>query len=189
MDLCNFRIGNKIYEKKYGSYGITTLHKKHMKIYKDHINIEFIGKKGVLNNCTIWDPKFIPILKKVYKEAQEDRKKSHYIFDVSMNDINDYLDKFSISSKDMRMWNANMIFLKNLDEELKNDKDLTKKKVVAAIKKTALEMHNTATVCKKSYIYKELFDLESGIKFENRVSYEDILKKILKKNKNYKLCL
>ena len=188
MDLCNFRIGNKIYEKKYGSYGITTLHKKHMKIHKDHINIEFIGKKGVVNNCDIYDPKFIPILKKVYKEAQG--KRSPYLFDVSMNDINEYLDKFSISSKDMRMWNANMIFLKNLNEELKNnDGILTKKKVVAAIKKTALEMHNTATVCKKSYIYKDLFDLDSGIKFENDVSYEDILKKILKKNKNYKLCL
>jgi DNA topoisomerase-1 len=30
MDLCNFRSGNKTYEKKYGSFGITTIHKKHV---------------------------------------------------------------------------------------------------------------------------------------------------------------
>jgi len=186
MDLCNFRIGNKIYEKKYGSYGITTLHKKHMKIYNDHIVIEFIGKKGVLNNCTIRDSKFIPILKSVYKKAQ--RERNPYLFDVSMSDINEYLDSFSISSKDMRMWNANMIFLKSLDEEMGNESAITKKMVISAIKNTALALHNTATVCKKSYIYKELFDLECGIKFERGLSYEEIFKKILKKNKNYKLC-
>ena len=49
MDICNFRCGNKIYEKKYGSHGLTTLHKKHIKINKDNIKISFIGKKGVLN--------------------------------------------------------------------------------------------------------------------------------------------
>ena len=37
MDCCNFRCGNKKYEKMYGSYGLTTLHKKHFKFKKDEI--------------------------------------------------------------------------------------------------------------------------------------------------------
>jgi DNA topoisomerase-1 len=39
MDLCNFRGGNKKYEEKYGSHGLTTLHKKHIKIKTNSIEI------------------------------------------------------------------------------------------------------------------------------------------------------
>lgn len=189
MDLCNFRIGNKIYEQKYGSYGITTLHKNHMKIYKNHINIEFIGKKGVVNNCNIYDKKFIPILKNIYEKINE--RKNNYLFDVTMNDINQFLDTFSISSKDIRMWNANIIFLRNLHKELGNNYNgvVKKKIIISCIKKTAEALHNTAAICKKSYIYKELYDIDKIVRFQKKDNYEDILKNILKRNKNYKLCL
>ena len=45
MKICNFRIGNEAYEKEYGSIGITTLQKKHIKFKSDKTIIEFIGKK------------------------------------------------------------------------------------------------------------------------------------------------
>ena len=45
MELCNFRCGNKKYEEKYGSHGMTTLHKKHLVIKKTSIDIDIIGKK------------------------------------------------------------------------------------------------------------------------------------------------
>ncbi len=54
---CGFRVGQMKYYDLYGSIGISTIMKKHIK-YKtgDHsLYIDFIGKKGVQNECTIND--------------------------------------------------------------------------------------------------------------------------------------
>ena len=45
MYKCNFRIGNKLYEEKYGSTGLTTIKKEHIKFKDNKIYIKFIGKK------------------------------------------------------------------------------------------------------------------------------------------------
>jgi DNA topoisomerase-1 len=207
MDICNFRCGNKTYEKKYGSYGLTTLHKKHFLIKSNEIEIDFIGKKGVINNCIIKDKNIQDIIKKMYKLSN---KKDDYIFSVKNNgndknyvsiniqDVNNYLEKFNVTSKDLRTWNANIIFLKNfkiqLDNNitrdyfnLENDKKIKfKKKIVKdAIKDTAISLHHTAFVCKNSYIYKNiLINIEKNDAIINKLShkniiFEDFLKKLL----------
>jgi DNA topoisomerase-1 len=81
MDLCNFRSGNKKYEEKYGSYGLTTLHKKHVKINKNKITIEFIGKKGVNNNCVIKNKSLQNIIEKVYKLSSKD---NNYLLSIKI---------------------------------------------------------------------------------------------------------
>ena len=47
ISLCYFRIGNIKYQKKYKSYGVSTIQKKHITIDKNakKIKIKFIGKK------------------------------------------------------------------------------------------------------------------------------------------------
>ena len=42
---CYFRIGNKKYEKLYGSYGVVTMKIKHLTFRKDGIYVKFVGKK------------------------------------------------------------------------------------------------------------------------------------------------
>jgi DNA topoisomerase IB len=128
MDICNFRGGNKKYEEMYGSHGISTLHKKHIQFKKDGIEINFIGKKGVDNYCLIKDKKINGIIKKLYKLSSssdpylfsikdpETKKKTR----VSVIDMNKYLEDYNITTKDLRTWNANIIFLKNLKKHAKN---------------------------------------------------------------------
>ena len=205
MDICNFRCGNKTYEKKYGSHGLTTLHKKHFLIKSKQIEIDFIGKKGVINNCIIKDKKVETIIKKMYKLSN---KKDDYIFsvknndgnDVSINiqDVNNYLEKFNVTSKDLRTWNANIIFLKNFKTHIDNSitrdyfnldnikKLKFKKKLVKdAIKDTAISLHHTPFVCKNSYIYKNiLLSIEKDDTIINKlihknIIFEDFLKKLL----------
>ena len=206
MNLCNFRSGNKKYEEMYGSYGLTTLHKKHIILKKDFIEINFIGKKGVNNNCLIKDKQIQSIIRNVYKLSN---KRNPYIFsimdnkneviDVSINDLNRYLDEFNITSKDLRTWNANIIFLKNL----RNSKEVIIKKVIKdAIAKTAISLHHTPTVCKNSYLYKDIIkQIESGIDqrdiqgnpflskiYIKNINFETFLIKLLRQNKEYKKC-
>jgi len=200
MELCNFRGGNKIYEKKYGSYGLTTLHKKHIKIKKDSIKINFIGKKGVNNSCVIMNKNVQNIIKNVYKLSSND---DPYIFsiynkeqkiNISINDLNKYLEEFDITTKDLRTWNANIIFLKNLKNEFKKldptyyEENKIKKKIIKeALKKTALSLHHTPAICKSSYIYKDILNkIENNNIIINKllnenIKIEELLCKLLKK--------
>ena len=168
MNQCHFRIGHKHYEEKYGSIGLTTLQKEHIKINKSKIYIEFIGKKKVENKCLLEDKHLASILKKLY------HNKNSYLFsyitenhksrNITVNDVNQYLEEFNITNKDLRMWNANYLFLKFLHQELKkntsfvNTKANKKNIMKHAVEKTAQYMHNTPTVCKSSYICKDIYN-------------------------------
>jgi len=175
MDLCNFRGGNKKYEKKYGSYGLTTLHKKHISIHKSSIEFDFIGKKGVNNKCVISNNKTIQELVKILYNNKT--KNNQYLFsindisEISITDLNSYLNKFDVTTKDLRTWNANIIFLKNFKkiiEELdmkiyaqKTEKQqllIRKRCIREALILTAEALHNTPAVCKSSYIYKKILE-------------------------------
>jgi DNA topoisomerase-1 len=46
MQRTNIRIGSNIYEKLYGSFGLTTLKNKHVEIKGQKITFSFKGKKG-----------------------------------------------------------------------------------------------------------------------------------------------
>ena len=203
MDLCNFRGGNKTYEKKYGSHGLTTLHKKHVKIRPNNIEIEFIGKKGVNNHCVINNPEIQNIIKQVYSIST---KTDPYLFSIRYNDedinisivdLNKYLEEFDITSKDLRTWNANIIFLKNFKREIQNldfkeyesktekqQLKMRKSMIREAIKRTADSLHHTPSICKSSYIFKNIINnIENNPKILNTVinsnNNEELLKKFL----------
>ncbi len=118
MDLCNFRSGQRKMEKKYKSHGITTVHKNHLAIANNKVEIEFTGKKGVNNYCVIQDKPIQDMLKKIYKMSS---KNDPYLFSivnnqgekvyVTIDDLNNYLRPFEVTTKDLRTWNANIIFL------------------------------------------------------------------------------
>jgi len=205
MDMCNFRCGNKKYEEKYGSYGLTTLHKKHFIIKKTSIEIDFIGKKGVRNNCIIKDAVVQTMIKHVYSISTKDDPYFFNIKDeetgekvsISISDVNKYLEKFNVTSKDLRTWNANIIFLTNFKKEVRTLEDsyyeksdigrlnIRKKMIREAVKNVAFELHNTPTVCKSSYIFKSIINnIEDGsinIKefIENKNSSETLLKNLM----------
>ena len=48
LERTNIRVGNSFYEKLYGSFGLTTLKNRHVKISGSQIRFTFKGKKGVL---------------------------------------------------------------------------------------------------------------------------------------------
>jgi len=136
---CGFRIGNEKYLKENNSYGITTLKYSHLKfITPNKIKIEFIGKKGVINKSICKNTNIYNYL--------ISKKNKDFVFDCNSNDVNNYLKEINkeITSKDLRTWNANELFIKFM-----KIKDI---KVNDAIKMVSEKLHNTANICKKSYI-------------------------------------
>lgn len=173
---CGFRIGNKKYEKENNSVGLTTLKYNHLKFENNKITIDFIGKKGV-RNLAYCNHKIInEYLSNKYKITTS---KDDYIFTyginkiITSNDVNEYLKKISnyysdtktntiITTKDLRTWNANTLFitffkkLRRNDNNDNNDNRNIEKIIKKAIEMVAEKLHNTYSICKKSYIDPEI---------------------------------
>jgi DNA topoisomerase-1 len=188
---CGFRIGNKKYEKDNNSIGLTTLKYKHLKFENNTVLIDFIGKKGVRNVATcdnriIYDYLYNAANAAKHANAAKptdaiDNDSYVFTYDsgrvITSNDVNEYLRKAGkagsdiyITTKDLRTWNANTLFLtyykkvrklrsKTEHTEL-NDrymKDM-QKDIKKAIEMVAEKLHNTYSICKKSYIDPKIIE-------------------------------
>jgi DNA topoisomerase-1 len=123
MMLCNFRIGNSANATKYKSYGLTTIQWRHVKLLcNEKVAFSFVGKKGVVNEAVCSDRKVNKILHYMYSTSGIYRDRDHDpVFSISSSHVNDYLKSFShsgtvrdqdISSKDLRTWQANALFMR-----------------------------------------------------------------------------
>jgi DNA topoisomerase-1 len=153
MMLCNFRIGNMKYLKDNGSYGLTTLEWQHIKFSKKQVQIQFIGKKGVLNQSTCGDSDTVRILQKM-KEVEN---RSNRVFSVSSRDVNKYVSNFNpdMTTKDIRTWHANYLYVKYFKQAVKEGHPQDKARTIA-ITRVAASLHNTPAVCRKNYLLPEL---------------------------------
>lgn len=141
LDTCHFRIGNIHYYNNHKTHGVSTLHISHLKFKPREVDIEFIGKKSVLNKCSLKDPLSIRLLKELAKIAK--KAKSDFVFNyfdqgtkkyrlIRPDEVNSYLSKYhsDITLKMYRTWAANQVFL---EEMIKRKKDF--KALDTALKK------------------------------------------------------
>ena len=163
MMICNFRIGNDVDTRgKEKAYGLTTLLWSHAKFINNTVQFEFVGKKGVINKSICGDPYVYNILyrmKNIYNKNKSPTK-SNTIFSVTSSQVNLYLHSYdpNITSKDIRTWMANELYIKYFFENADNEKNFEKRKRNALVR-VALHLHNTPTVCKSSYIFPEFIEI------------------------------
>ena len=155
---CNFRIGNDKYTKDNNSYGVSTLEKKHILERNGNIIINFIGKKGVENECIVRDKKVVRSLKS--KKSQKKKrifsyKKNNKNYNVQSKDVNKYLkDLGDFTTKNFRTWNANLELIKELLYFDEDEKYVMKK----CIENVAFKLHHTTSICKKNYLNPKLME-------------------------------
>ena len=170
IDECNFRVGNEKYTKENNSYGVCTLENQHVKISRDGLTLDFIGKEGVRNTCRVKNKRLTKNLRTRKKTLNKyDRifsyRSNNKYYHVKASDVNKYLKQFGdFSAKNFRTWTANVDLIKELQKETTN----IKKHLTTSFKKVAQMMHHTPSICKKNYINKELMDLyiEQNDKFK-----------------------
>ena len=159
MMLCNFRIGNAKYLKDNGSYGLTTLIWSHIAFTKhNHVRIEFIGKKGVVNKSICGDAGIVAALKRMHRKKTAVTDK---VFRVSSNDVNTYIKTFdkTMTAKDIRTWHANYLFVKFFQEAEAQGLSRAKSRNIA-INRVAENLHNTPAVCKKNYLLPDIIAIQ-----------------------------
>jgi DNA topoisomerase-1 len=188
---CGFRIGNKKYEKDNNSVGLTTLKYKHLLFQDDKLVIDFIGKKGVRNVAECDNKRIYEYLYQKANAANADNAANAYIFSydgdkvIRSSDVNEYLRTISspysivITTKDLRTWNANMLFLTYYKKlrKLRKKRGIagdgadaadaadaakatkeTEKDIKKAIEMVAEKLHNSYSICKKSYIDPKIIE-------------------------------
>ena len=165
------RIGNESYKQLYGSYGLTTLRDKHVKINGNSLKLSFKGKKGVLHEIDISDKGLAKLVKKCrdipgqelfqYYTPDGDKKS------IDSGKVNNYIKAISccdFTAKDFRTWAGTMHTMKHLAVfDYPDNITLRKKIIVTAIDQVAAKLGNTRAICKKSYVFPALLDeYESG---------------------------
>ena len=207
LSKCNIRIGNQKYLNLYGSYGATTLLKKHIKTRsknKKYILIEFIGKKGVLNQSIIYNNKIINIFKELIRNKKSDDRLFEYNGNIITNDqVNNYLRMYNnkIQPKMFRTWYANIYFINKLRDDL-NKKNIGLKKLCtdgknnkylkSCFEEVAKRLHNTANISKKSYVDHLIIDTFTShpkkfilfLKMNKRLNDTNLLLYIIKNIRN-----
>jgi DNA topoisomerase-1 len=184
---CSFRIGNDKYSKENKSYGVTTLENRHIKVTKDTIKIDFVGKKGVRNICKVTNKKLSKNLRTKKRTLNKNdriftyRVKNKY-YNIKSSDVNKYLKNFGdFTAKNFRTWGANLEFIQQLVKCENEDSENKKKKQISEVlQKVAHKLHNTASVCRSNYIDPYLIELFTNdskrfnATFNNKTTKEEI---------------
>ncbi len=203
MERTYIRIGNNDYEKLYGSYGLTTLKDKHVKVEGDKLLFSFQGKKGITHDISIKNRRLAKAVKACRdipgKELfqyydSEGNKKS-----IDSGMVNAYIKEASggdFTAKDFRTWAGTLNILRAFKSigQAASDSDV-KKNIVAALDEVSKQLGNTRTVCKKYYVHpgiirlyeennlekyiRELDKIENPDDLSGYTSEEKVLVKIL----------
>jgi DNA topoisomerase-1 len=174
MDKTHIRIGNAVYAKLYGSYGLTSLRNKHIKVSGNKMTISFRGKKGVQQEVVLTHTRLINMLKKL-KDIPGQELFQFYDADgtkrsLESDAVNEYIETCTgkdFTAKDFRTWWGTVTaatYLAGLPPQ--QTKEEAHKNIVAALDAVAKNLGNTRTVCKKYYVHPLLLSYYEDGKLE-----------------------
>ncbi|MBB6627262.1 DNA topoisomerase IB [Nocardioides sp. KIGAM211] len=168
LDLGYFRIGNDVYADQNGSFGLTTLERRHVRRQGDALVFSFTGKSGVDHRIQIDDPPTVDALEVMRRRrGGGDRmlafKDGRSWVSLDSSRVNDYVREatgIEATAKDFRTWHATVIAAAALAEspEKGETKASRKRAVSATMKEVAEFLGNTPTLARSSYVDPRVVD-------------------------------
>ena len=159
------RPGSEAYLKAHGTRGASTLLKSNVTAKGDSIVLDFRGKGGIDIERAIRCKKLakaIAILQQLPgKRLFQYRAGNGKLRSVRRRDVNEFLYATAgvrISLKDFRTLLASTFVLGKLAHipPAKSERQ-RRKQILAAVREAADELHNTPTVCRRSYVHDTIF--------------------------------
>ena len=159
IDLGCFRIGNDVYAEEYGSFGLTTLERQHVRRSGDVLVFEFTGKSGIEHHVEIDDPVVVEALDRRRRRRRADRR----LLDVTGTDVNDYLREVSgldVTAKDFRTWHGTVLAAVALAGAPgpEASKTARKRAIAAAMREVAEFLGNTPALARSAYVDPRVID-------------------------------
>ena len=173
LDVGYFRIGNDAYTGAHGSFGLTTLERRHVRRRGDELVFSFVGKSGISHLIAIDDAPALAALETMRRRRDESPRLMAYRQgrgwkDLNSTEVNSYLAELfggDLTAKDFRTWHATVIAAEvlALTEEPGKTKASRTRAVRQAVQEVAAYLGNTPTVARSSYIDPRILDAsESG---------------------------
>jgi DNA topoisomerase I len=170
LDTTLVRVGNDEYARSNGSFGLTTLRKRHVELEGNQLHLHFRGKSGVLHDATLADPRIARIVRRC--QALPGQELFHYAADagavrsVGSVDVNAYLEaacKGKFTAKDFRTWHGSVLALQ-MWRKLGTADQLqpTAAQANRLLAEVADQLGNTLAVCRKSYVHPRVLALLAG---------------------------
>ena len=165
MDEGFLRVGNKQYETKNQTYGLTTLRRKHLEVCKDSLLLEYQAKSGKMRKIKVEDKRLMRLLIRSSELPGYElfRYKTTSGFEsIDSSDINEWLHRITgnvISAKDFRTWGATVLALKLANQANQIVEENPRRKLEATlIKLIAKQLGNTMAVCRKYYVHPKVLE-------------------------------
>jgi len=168
LDRGLFRIGSEEYAEEHGSYGLSTLERRHVRLEPgNRIVFDYTGKTGKHLKRAVVDRRLHAVAAEL-KERRHRRKtflgfeNGHGWSEVRPAEINAFIKELAdgdFSAKDFRTWHATVIAAASL--ALSDEKPTVagrKRAMNDAAADVAEALGNTPAVCKSSYIDPRVFD-------------------------------
>lgn len=171
LDRLMIRIGNQSYAEENGSYGLTTLKNRHVRLEGATASFRFKGKSGKEWNLKHSDRRITRAIRtlqelpgqQLFQYIDEDGK----CHPIRSQDVNGYIREAAsgdFSSRQFRTWGATAMAATALSRlEAGQSKAETKRLVNGVIDEVAARLVNTRAVCRSSYIHPLVFEhFETG---------------------------
>lgn len=195
LETAFFRPGNIKYTQNNGSYGLTTLRSKHLKIVDHEIVFSYVGKSGKKQEKHIVDSRLIKIIRElddmpgyqIFRYLDENNQ----LHDVTSTHLNQYIREImgeEFSAKDFRTWAGTVIAAMALDEigaVEENEQKTLDTNIRNAVIAVSEKLGNTPAIARTSYIDPRIID--SYMQGRTLTNFKKEVSKLLKTNENLSL--
>ena len=166
METTLIRVGNEEYARQNGSYGLTTLRHRHVRVKGSTVRLMFKGKSGKEVEAEVSDRRIARVIRQLQElpgqELFEWVDAEGVRHSVSSEDVNGYLRETTgddFTAKDFRTWAGTVLAasaLKGL-EGFESETD-AKRRIVAALDHVSRRLGNTRAVARRSYVHPAVLD-------------------------------
>ncbi|HLX33584.1 MAG TPA: hypothetical protein VKR79_12600 [Gaiellaceae bacterium] len=163
------RVGSERYARE-GTYGVTTLLRRHVDVRGNRVRLSFRGKAGIHIRSELVDEELAGAIRgllavrggaRVFKYRWEGR-----IHNLTSERLNDYVKLYlgeEFSAKDFRTWGGTLLaaiaFAERAEREgLPASEAAEKRSIAAVMRQVAKRLGNTPAVCRASYVSPAVID-------------------------------
>jgi len=160
LDVQHLRIGSERYEAENGTYGLTTLRRRHIED-EDRLRLCFSAKSGKFRRVTVKNRR----LRKLVREVSDlpgyrlftyegDDRKRHSLSSADLNECIRELMGEQFTAKDFRTWAGTSLCVRHYPEVRREWLERKKGKLTTSlVRRVAKDLGNTVSVCREYYIH------------------------------------
>ena len=158
-----FRVGSERYARD-GTYGVTTLLRRHVQVRGSRVQLAFRGKHGVQVRTELVDHELAAAIRGLLKVRPGARVFKYRwegdLYNLTSKRLNDYVKVYlgeEFSAKDFRTWGGTLLASIHFAERATADgfpetEAAEKREVAAVMRLVSQKLGNTPAVCRASYV-------------------------------------